>query len=1235
MPKIFLFLSFLFCFQFGYGDDFQRKIKWLQPMSFEGSVFSPDGIPRWFGSFDLNSPSAEIQIKDPVFESVDVSSKLSGIIDNADLIYTSEIGTSAQKSILRVTLTPFVRQDNQIKRLVSFTVSIVETAGKLKSAAVGYTWKSSSVLGTGKWLKIKAKDRGIYKITYDQIKSWGFSNPEQVVIYGTNGYMLPLMNSSLQFDDLNTYPVWKGKDNAGKDCLFFFSTGNVEFIQDQLSGLYSHKQNSYTSETYFFLNDKGTSKIIGKVAEIGEAAGKKVFSFPKYDYYEKETVNLISSGSRWFGERFISGSIQNLNFTLDNPDLTVPANITIAAAGKSSAISSMDVALNGKNLNAIGFQAIEGSDPTNIFADDRVGVYSESLPSKNLQLRLAYQAANSSSEAWLDYVSINYKSLLSMNADVYAFRGKGVDGAVSVSELILTNASASTRIFDVTDPFNTFEVPATYADGQLKFKSNSAFVRDYVAFNPGGTIPSAELVGPVDNQNLHASDLSEMVIVANPALISAANDLANFHRQNDQMTVQVLTPEVIYNEFSGGNPDPAAFRNYFRMCYERGKQSGENTLKYVLLMGDGSYDNRNILGKGRNLIPTFQSENSLSPTESFVTDDFFVFLDEGEGGYSGTVDLGIGRLPAATLAEAEIVVDKIKNYNRKETLGNWRNIITFIGDDEDGSTHMDQAENLASAMNSSYPSFYAEKIYFDAFKQITTPGGEKYPDVNAAINNRVKQGTLVMNYTGHANEKNLADENVLDIGTINSWTNLNRLPVFVTATCEFSRFDGNETSAGEHILFNPNGGGIGLFSTTRLVYSGANFVLNSKFFRYIFEKDQQGNNLRLGDVMRLAKAAANTGTNQLNFTLLADPALRLAFPNYQVKTTSINGKNVDVQIDTIRNLSVVTVKGYVADSKGAKLSAFNGEIIPTVYDKAIQVKTLGNGGEEPMSYSMQSNIIYRGLATVKNGEFEFSFYVPKDVSYKAGKGKILYYAFNEEVDAQGYFDGFYIGGTTGSSLSDNKGPEIQLFMNSEDFRDGGQVSASSILIAKITDDSGINTAGVGIGHDITAVLDGDYSNILMLNDYFQASKDSYTSGTIVFPLNNLSEGEHTLKVKVWDVFNNSSEKEIRFTVKDDFLLESVTSYPNPMWSQSSFSFIHNQPDESFDVTLEVFSSMGARIDMLQQRVGSQGTQSLPIEWVPASRLVKMKPGPYIYRLTVSMADGKKSSISSKLVYVYR
>ena len=1250
MSRIILFSYLFFLAATSAASDFHRKIIWsdnpdsikLEPngtymLKFEGS-FSIDqtDLPYWFESFELFNASADVVIENSIFEPVKDSIPALETIQNEELNYKSDVGVSAGKSFLRLTIFPFIRKNNQVEKLVSFTISVTENQNKLKSAVAAFPWKTTSVLSSGKWTKIKAQNKGIYKITYDQLKAWGYANPAQVVMYGNGGYMLPALNRDLKVDDLMAYPVWKGKDNANRDCLFFYSSGNIKLNYNLESGTLSHQQNYYSTETYFYLSDKGSPLIIEKAAEPTENAGRQVLTYQNYTVYEKELTNLISSGSQWFGERFNMGETKTFSIPLDNPDLSKPAIFTVSVVGRSSAASNMDVMLKEKALMNLLFGVYGEYE----YARKTVKTISATLSEKSVQMRFTYNATNNISGAWLDYIGINYQSELIMNSDVLNFRGRGVDGAIRVSEFVLAGAASGTKVMNVTDLNKVVEMPATYANGQLLFKSGSALMQDYVAFNPTGNIPVPDLVGAILNQNLHAADLAEMIIVANPVLLDAANELADFRRTTEQMTVQVVTPEVIYNEFSGGLPDPGGFRNYFRMCYDRGKQSGENTLKYVLLMGDGSFDNRNIQGKNLNLLPTYQSENSLSETESFVTDDFFVLLDENEGGSYGTVDLGIGRIPARTIEEAEIVVDKIKTYQTNESMGNWRNVVTFIADDgntADGYTtiHTDQAESLARFVNKNYPSFFTDRIYLDTYKRIMTAGGEKYPDVNAAINSRVKRGTLIMNYTGHGNEKGLADESVIDVSSINSWDNYNRLTLVVTATCSFSRFDENETSAGEYALFNPVGAGVGLFSTTRLVYSGANFVLNSKFFRYVFEKDQQGNNLRLGDVMRLAKAAANTGINQLNFTLLADPALRLANPSNKIITASINGNDVKIETDTINTLSVVTVKGYVANSQGAKLTTFNGEIIPTVYDKEMQLKTLGNAGQETTSFNSQNNIIYKGLASVKNGEFEFSFFVPKEISYKVGKGKILYYAYNESVDATGYFDNFYLGGSSGSSITDTKGPEIDLYMNSESFKDGGTVSASSVLLANIRDDTGINTSGIGIGHDITAVLDEDNSNVMTLNDFYQSDMNSYTSGKIVFPLTGLSEGEHVLKIKVWDVFNNSSEKEIRFVVKDDFRIETVSSYPNPMQGETRFVFTHNQPDETFDVELEVFQSTGSRIDLVKKKIGSQGIESLPLEWISAERQVKMKPGVYIYRISATTKDGKKSSGSGRLVFLYR
>jgi len=1244
MRKLLLLGVFLFLVLCGMATEYHRTINWKQVVSIEnqaiGNLFEganligDDNLPYWVESFKLQSADANVSVSDTLFEPyVGPAIAFSDLIE-ANIKFFTNLGTSAGQSHLRVSIFPFIKKGDKIFKLMKFSLSINEINQRLKSAKAPYQWKQSSVLSTGKWIKIKVKNKGIYKISYAQLKAWGFASPENVVLYGNGGYILPVLNRDLNMDDLKLYPMFKGQDNANRDCLFFYATGNIKVTYDNVNSTISHQQNPYATETYFYLSDQGNPLVIEKTAELNGPAGRQITSFPNYIFHEKEEKNLIFSGSDWYGEQFNMGGSNSIVMTLDNPDLEKPAVFKVAAAGKSTSSNSMDVQVNGKSLMNLPF----GISTDYEYAKKVVKTATQPLTSKTVQFRLTYNASNSVSSGWLDYISINYQSQLSMVGDMFNFRGRGVDGTTQISEFVLSDASPATKVLNVTNLFQVVEMPASFQDGTLKFKSNSSLFNEYIAFNTNGAIPIPELMGEVANQNLHGESVSEMIIVTNPLLLNASNLLAEFHRTTDKMDVKVVPADLIYNEFSSGLPDPAGIRNYLRMCYDQGKQSGTTTLKYVLLMGDGSYDNRNIHGKKLNLLPTYQSDNSLTKTLSFVTDDFYAILDENEGGYSGIIDLGIGRIPADNLRDALGVVDKIVNYNTNEAYGSWRNVVTFIGDDgniADGFTniHQTQAESMAVQLNNKYPGFFTDKIYFDAYKKITSAGGEKYPEVTEEIIDRIKRGTLVLNYTGHANERNLADENVLDIGNINSLTNNTRLPIFVTATCEFSRFDADESSAGEHFLMNPDGGGIGLFSTTRLVYSDANFTLNQNFFKYVFEKDQNGNNHRLGDVMRLAKAATNN-TNQLNFTLLADPALMLAQPEFKVMTTSINGKDTQIEADTLKTMSIVTVKGFVADSRGIKMDSFNGEIVPTVYDKSMVVQTLGNSLQQPMNYTVQNNIIHRGLASVTNGEFEFSFFVPKDISYKIDKGKIIYYAYNETDDANGYFDNFFIGGASNSAITDSEGPTINFFINSEAFQEGGQVSANAVLIANIIDHTGINTAGTGIGHDITAVIDGDYSNIMVLNDYFQSRMDKHTEGSVVFPLNNLSEGKHTLTIKVWDVLNNSSEKQITFVVKDDFTIESVECYPNPMDVKTNFIFTHNLPDETFDVTLEVFQPSGTRVDIVHEKVNSNGLESLPLEWNPGSRSIIMKAGIYIYRLTV-IAQGKTSSASGRLVYVYR
>ncbi len=1206
------------------GQELHREIDWIK--SATGGLYVNDqGVPLYQEAVVLQKGTERLKLVNPVFEPVEkeleVAGSLSSVIEVSPRYVQGQDGFQAI-----VEFVPLVEKDGLQQRLKSFDWEVTSSYQKNVQAAVGESWKNSSVLASGKWVKIKTKENGVHKISYSQLQSWGFSDPAKVSIYGNGGYMLPKMNDTFYFDDLEQNAIMHGQDGAGNSCIFFYATGTVDWELNEATGDFTPLRNDYADAAYYFLTDQGSVKTVPSAEAVTGTPTYETTSYSERGFYEQELENLIHSGRRWFGEKFLNNQSRSVSIPLNSLATGSPLRVSVVGAARSSSTSKMAVRFNNSSAGNIDFAAVNTSDAIGLYASLNEGDFEVIGVTGTLDVNLSYQASNSNARAWLDYITINYRSKIDVGNQLLFRDVKGV-GAGNISRYTLSTSGTNLTIWDITNHVSPKDISFSGSGSVVVFNDHSDELKEYVAFKTTGSLPEVELVGDVNNQNLHQLSGVDMVIISHPDFLTQANELAQFHLENDQLTTKVLTPAVIYNEFSGGAPDVAGIRNFLKCLYD---QPG-SSLKYVLLFGDGSYDNKNITGNATNFILTYQSPNSLVPTSSFVTDDFFVLLDAGEGEYTGLIDLGIGRIPANTVEEAQIAVDKIKSYALPEALGDWRNTICFIGDDEDVNTHMRQADALADMVNEKNPSFYTDKIYFDAYEEKSTTGGERYPGVTEAINNRVKEGVLILNYIGHANETALAHEKVLGPSEIDNWSNTNKLPIFVTATCEISRFDADESSGGEHILFNPNGGGIGLFSTTRVVYSTPNFILSKSFYENVFEQDEQGNNLRMGDILKRAKNGVNTGINKRNFTLLADPALRLAFPQYHVETETINGQPAESLTDTIGALSVVKVAGNVSTNAGQVLSDFDGELIAVVYDKKYEVETLGNGGEDPFQFDVQNNVIYKGVTTVTNGEFEFTFIVPKDISYAIGQGKISYYANDGTVDAHGVFQDFKIGGSSGSVVDDRQGPSVNLYMDRPDFQSGDEVGKNALLIADVEDASGINTIGVGIGHDITAVLDDDYTNILILNDYYLSDKDSYTKGQILYPMSGLTAGEHRLKLKVWDVVNNSTEVEIRFVVNESLEISEVEAYPNPATERTEIIFYHNRPDESFDTKIEVFNIAGSLIEVINKRVGSTGGQSLPLVWQINESQALIRSGAYLYRVMITSEDGYEASKTGKII----
>lgn len=1207
-------------------------------LRFDGADYSGFGnkIPVYFKNVNVTDNARDFRfvIDNMIFEEIQVSSELPEFKTLAcEVEYFTKKLKTGNSSIFQLQLIPLKKENDKIYVLKSFDLKQIPV--KLKSSVkIAHSWKNESVLKSGTWKKISTSGKGIYKIPHSRLSEWGFSTPANVKVFGGGGTILAEDPGKINYDDLPQLAVWQGKNN-GTDCLFFYAPGDTEWKQNQSTGLFEHDLNDYSTKGYFFLTENtGSAKMVEKINPVTEPSNVAVNTFSAYSFYEDELENILplGSGKNWYGNKFRSSSIKNITFNISNVENNSDISVKVNAVARSFQSSEMKILLNQMESGTLNFSAVNTGDPNALYASSKSSLLNTKVSGNDLTVTLKYYAgqANNSTDdnavAWLDYVEVNFRKSIIAGNDPLFFRDLNSVAADNIAEFSIANSTTDTRVFDVTDWSEIKEIPGELISNNFTFVRPANELREYVVFNNNGTFQEPELVGDVSNQNLHALSSPELLIIAHANFISYANQLADFHRSYDGMDVEVVNANQVYNEFSSGIKSATGIRNFIKMFYDR-----DEKLKYVLLFGDGSFDNKNIRPETENFIPTFQSENSLNPVESFVTDDYFVILDDGESVYNGAVDLGIGRLPVSTTYEAEIVTDKILNYYSTESFGEWRNSVCFIADDGDGGLHLSDSEKLAAMVNDNHPEFITDKIYLDAYPQETTPAGERYPDVTDAINKKVKDGVLVLNYVGHANERFMADEHVLDISNVNSWSNSINLPIFVTATCEFSRFDADDTSIGEYVLLNPNGGGIGLFSTTRVVFAYSNFLLSRSFYNFVFETDDSGNRYRMGDIMRLAKINTINTTNKRNFSLLADPALRLSYPRHKVATTRINGKDAIAETDTLGALQKINIEGSVTDYFGNVLNDFSGEISITVYDKEMVMHTLGNGGANPNSFKVQENIIYKGDVNAVNGTFTYSFVIPKDISYALGEGKIVYYASDGNVDAHGAFDNFVIGGSSGNNIVDNNGPEIDLYLDDTEFKSGDQTGKNPVLLAFLSDENGINTVGTGIGHDITAILDNEYSNVLVLNKYYKSNADDYTSGSISFPLQGLSVGKHTLKLKAWDIANNSTEEEIEFEVTGEFFISQVTNYPNPVESYTYFTFEHNQASEILDIVIEVFDQLGRRVDYLAQEVGSSGNKSNPVRWDFPETQTQLQNGIYVYRITAQNNEGLIASRSGKLL----
>lgn len=1270
MKRILIFnlLFFIILYTFGQKRTYNRIIDWHLPKSishyyqlnqkninkteylfFEGACYynQEELYPYYFELFKVNSPDAELKITNIKYEKL--TAKELAILKNKNQIpelitYNTRLSYKRKQAFLQLNILPLRnnRLTGQIEKVISFDIEIVPLLSKRTKYLKSSNFTSESVLKNGIWVKIRMKKNGIYKLSFSELIEMGFADPSNVKIYGNSSGMLPLPNTEPCQDDLTQNSIYFEKGNDGVfnsgDYILIYAKGPDKIDYDTNDNFYNIERHQYSDYNYLFLTtDIGSLNTVSSISDPAGSAIETHTSFTDFLHYEIDQENLLESGQLWFGEHFDITTNYNFEFEFPNLIKTNPIRVKSALAARSSSNTSFSIISGSQTIANQEIAAVNMSSYTSTYAIRNIAKGNFTSSNDNFTIKINYNKSSSSSEGWLDYITLNAERQLTMNSDQLIFRYYNPDNNSKIIQFKIENTDATTKVWNVTNPNQAQNLVLTPVSGStVSIKVNAEpGLNEFIAFNSTNfLIP--ELVGNIENQNLHGINHRDMIIITHPDFISQANEIAQIHESNDRLSVVVVTPDQIFNEFSSGTPDAAAFRNFARMIYDR--PSSTDTLKYLLFIGDGSYDHKSITANNINYILTYQSANSLNPTTSFVTDDFFGLLDPTdnvEASNSGLVDIGIGRLPVKSVEEAQQMLEKIRSYLNPENRGNWVNSICFIGDDEDNNIHMRDADRLASFVDTTYQYFFINKLYLDAFPQESSAVDESYPEVTRLINDEVNNGILIFNYTGHGGESGLAHERILSIDDINSWVNFDKLAIFMTATCEFSRFDNHKyTSAGELVLLNPNGGSIALFSTTRLVYSSPNYTLNRNFYNYAFEKDYRGNNYALGDIIRLAKNASGTENNKRNFTLLGDPAIKMPLPEYNIITDSINHNSVSNYTDTLKALTKVTIHGHIENNSGSLLSSYNGVVYPMVLDKKKTITTLGNDGDTPMDFQIQNNILYKGKASAINGKFQFSFVVPKDISYNFDKGKISYYSQSSTSSAKGYFDDFIIGGSYKNAETDNIGPTIQMFMNDENFVSGGVTSENPKLFVALNDSSGINTVGNGIGHDITATLDNNTSSLLLLNDYYESDIDDYQKGKIEYLFSELDEGEHNIKLKVWDVYNNSSEESLDFIVAEsaNLAIENLFNYPNPFTERTAFYFDHNRPNEDLDVLIQIFTVSGKLVKTINTIINSNAFRSEAINWDGFDDFGdKIGRGVYIYQIKVRTIDGETVKKTEKLV----
>jgi hypothetical protein len=1141
--------------------------------------------------------------------------------------------------------------------LSSYSLDVPDAAPVAASpAAYAKTAASNSPLSSGTWFKIAVPQRGVYKIDQAFIKSLGVNTDNissaSIRLLGNGGAMLPESNATPQFLELKENALWINDGGDGvlnsNDFVAFYTPGPTRWDKDEAGHRFIHQNHLYADSSYYFLSfDAGAGKAIGN-STAPASATVSVSSFNDYVAHEVDKYNPGHFGKEWWGEKFGSTAdalaSRTFSFPLNSTVDSIGVRL-IAASRSTVAGNRMTVALNNTTIANFLFGTVSLAEDDSPVAR---GIIDARLPlgSSTADFNLTYDAQAIDAIGYLNYIELNWRRPLTMSGGNLTFRDWNSVGSGAVAGYSISGATGATQVWDVTDPTEPVRVEGSLAGNTYTFNQYASNLHEFVALDGSSFLAPVKL-GKIENQNLSTEDAPGMVIVTHPDFLAAANRLANYHRDHDALRVMVATTDQVYNEFSSGAQDIGGIRNMMRHYYLAAGTDTTRMPRYLLLFGDASYDYKDRITNNGNFVPTYESNESMNPLYGYTVDDFFGFLDDsediGDYGIINTLDIGVGRIPVTTETSAEAMVDKIISYSAPASLGPWRLTNTYVGDNEDGAgEHLEDAEIIAHTVDAMSPFSNDFKVYLDNLPFVSTPGGQRSPDANKAINDQIFKGTFLINYTGHGSTTTLAHERILTKEDFSKWKNINKLPFMITATCDYARYDDpSSVSNGEGLVLKADGGTIAMLTTTGPVYASINEDINKQFLEAQYTQIN-GIWQTFGDAMRHGKnetyknpSSSFQLINFYRFTLLGDPAVQPAFPKHRIATDAITAMGSTQPIDTMRALGAYTVSGHIEGTNGNLLTDFNGRAYVTIYDKPRLINLVTKETNTFRSYNMQDNIIFKGLTTVTNGRFSCSFIAPKDMSYEFGQGKISYYAENGITDAAGMDTTMVIGGFSDGAITDDDAPIVKPFIGDTLFRDGGITGTNTLLYVQLSDNSGINVSGNSVGHDLVAVLDGDEQHPYVLNDYYQTESNTYKRGRVSFPISGLSDGLHSIRVKAWDVYNNSGEGTVRFVVgTGGFQIQNLMNYPNPFTDVTHFIFEHNHPGETLKVQIAIYNTAGVPVRMIDQSFTPSGSNSNEITWDGTdANGARLPSGVYPYRMILSTEQGVQGSTYQKLVIV--